>query len=126
MMRRIGFVIATMVLVVVTTCFSVATVRCVTNVEAQELEAFYLEKEETLVEDVREFLNQEGFVNSGIMLTRVVGADGSRQYTMTIHHGCICKMSSVEQADLQKRLEELVFVDEGCSFSHEFLVTALP
>lgn len=118
----LAFVVATLILVMFIMYFSVATVKCVTNVEAQELELFYREKEEALVEEARAFLNREGFANSGIMLTRVVEADGSRLYTLTVHHGMIDIMSEAEREDLLEELEKIAFVDENCSFFHEFLV----
>ena len=118
----IGFVIVTAVLVLITAYFCVEIVKGVTDVSAQELELFYLEKEEVLVQEAKDFLNREGFTNSGIMLTRVVEADGSRQYTLTVHHGRIDRMSEEERADLMEELEKIVFVDENCNFFHEFLI----
>ena len=88
----------------------------------QEMEGYYREKEKTLVQDVKDFLDGEGFVHSGVMLTRVVDTDGSRVYTLTVHHGKIDKMCQENRTMLMERLEGIVFEDEDCSFRHEFLI----
>ena len=80
----VSFIAVTIILVLVAAYFCAETVKCRTDVSAQEMEAFYLEKEEELVAETRAFLKKEGYENSGVMLTRVVDADGGRQYTMII------------------------------------------
>lgn len=125
MKKRAGavkFMAVTIILVLATAYFCVETVKCRSNVELAESEAYYQEKEELLVKETRAFLNEEGFRNSGVMLTKVIEADGSRQYTLTVHHGEIDKMTEEEREILLGKMEHLVFSGEHLSFFHEFLL----
>ena len=125
MKKRAGavkFMAVTIFLVLVAACFCVETVKCRTNVEAQELEAFYQEKEQELVAETRIFLKAAGYENSGIMLTRVVEADGARHYTMTVHHGRISALDEAGRQALLEKLQGICFAGENISFFHEFLI----
>ena len=117
----VSFIAVTIILVLVAAYFCAETVKCRTDVSAQEMEAFYLEKEEELVAETRAFLKKEGYENSGVMLTRVVDADGGRQYTMTVHHGRINALGEAERQALLEKLECLSFAGENITFFHEFL-----
>lgn len=115
-------VAAMLILTLISVYFCAGTVMSRTNLSVQEMEGYYREKEKTLVQDVKDFLDGEGFVHSGVMLTRVVDMDGSRVYTLTVHHGKIDKMCQENRTMLMERLEGIVFEDEDCSFRHEFLI----
>lgn len=118
----VKFMAVTVLLVLVTAYFCVETVKCENNVAAEELEIFYQEKEAWLVKETRDFLREEGFQNSGVMLTKVVDTDGSREYTLTVHHGKIDEMTEEERAILLGKMEHLMFSGEGVYFFHEFLL----
>ena len=70
----------------------------------------------------KEELNEMGFRNSGVTLTRVVDAEGNREYTFTIHHGKIDRMSEEERMALAAALMQSITPVESCSFTHEFLM----
>lgn len=93
-----------------------------TDIGADQLEDRYLKMERQLAADVREMLKGEGLEDSGVMVTRIVEADGSRSYTVTVHHRDIGQMSEEERQQLLYRLEALYFEGEGCTFSHQFLL----
>ena len=76
--------------------------------------------EKGLVEDARLLLSERGFANSGVMLTRVIDENGSRQYTLTVHHGRISKMSDEDRQFLMAELEQIVFEDDNSIFFHKF------
>ena len=118
---NITFVFVTVLFVMISAFCIGQTVSGKEDGEAKEQEAFYREQEKKLLADTRAFLNQEGYYNSGVTLTRVVDSDGSREYTITIHHSRIDRMDDFEKQELKKALEELVFVSKGCSFCHTFL-----
>ena len=118
---NITFVFVTVLFVMISACCIGQTVSGKEDGEAKEQEAFYREQENKLLADTRAFLNQEGYYNSGVTLTRVVDSDGSREYTITIHHSRIDRMDDFEKQELKNALEELVFVSKGCSFCHTFL-----
>lgn len=126
MMRRllqsnITFAVVTVLLVLISVFFITRTVSGAEDVDAQAREEFFREQEKKVLADTRAYLTEEGFYNSGVTMTRVVDKDGSREYTITIHHSRIDRMDEVEKQDLEKALAELVFVSDECSFCHTFL-----
>lgn len=108
---NLGFVAVTIILILLTALCFAGTVASRTTLDSSELEGYYRQQEEQLVSRAREFLEEQGFVYSGVMLTRVVEADGSRAYTLTVHHGEIDRMSAPEREALAERLEGLAFPD---------------
>lgn len=106
----------TIMLVIVTAFCCAGTVMSRTDFSAQELEHYDRERERQMVEDVREYLRQWGYGNSGVMLTRVMDADGSREYTLSIHHSRITALGEEERERLAEELQEIAFTDQSCSF----------
>lgn len=120
--NKSGFAAVVLLLTLVAVYCSAGTVMSRTDLSVQEVEGFYREKEESLVDEVKDFLDGEGFLHSGVMLTRVVTADGSREYTMTVHHGKIDRLDEENRMLLMEELEKMVFEDGDCTFRHEFLI----
>lgn len=120
----LGFWAATILLVLVAAFFVTATVRSRTALDRAELEGYYREKEEQLVREARKYLNAQGYQDSGVMLTRVVGADGSRVYTVTLHHSDFDRLEEEEREALVRELSGLEFADENVVFCHKFLDNA--
>ena len=108
---NLGFAAVTILLILLTALCFAGTVASRTTLDSAELEGYYRQQEEQLVSRAREFLEEQGFAYSGVMLTRVVEADGSRAYTLTVHHGEIDRMSAPEREALAERLEGLAFPD---------------
>lgn len=102
---NITFVFVTVLFVMISAFCISQTVSGKEDGEAKEQEAFYREQENKLLADTRAFLNQEGYYNSGVTLTRVVDSDGSREYTITIHHSRIDRMDDFEKQELKNALE---------------------
>lgn len=120
----LGFWAATILLVLVAAFFVTATVMSRTSLSRAELEGYYREKEEQLVREARKYLNAQGYQDSGVMLTRVVGADGSRVYTVTLHHSDFDRLEEEEREALVRELSGLEFADENAVFCHKFLDNA--
>ena len=119
--KNLKWILTTIVLILVT-AFSIAgTVISKNDFKAGELEQYYLQKEKQLTEDVRDFLNQKGYRNSGVTVTRVVESNGNREYTVTVHHGDIDRMTEGERTVLSGEMGNLTFEDEHCTFSMNFL-----
>lgn len=93
------------------------------KIARSEMEGYYQMLEKETVRQVRSYLNDNGFTNSGVTLTRVVDEEENRHYTLTVHHGKIDKMDEEERESLGKDLEQFYFAAEHCTFCHEFLVT---
>lgn len=126
-MRRgmgvISFTVLTVCLVFISAFCIKGTVMSQSKSGGKELESYYRAQEKELVQDTREYLNAAGFQNSGVTLTSVTDADGSREYTITVHHDRIDRMEESDRKLLKEELSALTFTAENCSFFHEFLVT---
>ncbi|MCM1217749.1 MAG: hypothetical protein NC331_02285 [Lachnospiraceae bacterium] len=117
--RRTGslsFRAVTIILVMVTAFCCAGTVMSRTDLGERELELYYRERERQLVEETKEYLRSQGYGNSGVMLTRVVDADGSREYTLNIHHSRITALSKENQDLLADGLQDITFEDQNCIF----------
>lgn len=66
----------------------------------------YRELERGYVKDIRGYLNEQGYENSGIALTKVLEADGSRSYTLQVHHRRIQGLTLQQKETLREELEE--------------------
>lgn len=71
-----------------------------------ETEAYYRSVESRLLEEIRIYLTEQGFKNSGVTLKRIVDEDGSREYRFTIHHSRIDYMSGEERNQLNRVLKD--------------------
>ncbi len=121
---------STIAFMAVTVCLVLITAFCITGtvigqrkLEGYEQDVLYRTQENCMVQEVRDYLDKGGYKNSGVMLTRVLEADGSREYTLTVHHGKIDALTDEGREKLQKELESFDFTAENCSFRHEFLIT---
>ncbi len=124
-MKRTGklkFWAVTIFLMLVTAFCCAGTAFGRVGADGSKQEAYYRAKENWLVCEARAFLNGEGFENGGVMLTHVTEADGSRFYTLTVHHSGIGRLCEEDRQDFLARLEELVFEDPACAFSHKILL----
>lgn len=117
-----GFWAVTVLLVLAAALLCAGTVVSGSSADAKELEEYYREKECQLAADVSGLLEKEGLENSGVMVTRVVEADGTRSYTVTVHHGDIDSMDKAEREELLRKLTALNFLGEGLNFSHKILL----
>ncbi|MBE5883674.1 MAG: hypothetical protein E7291_04575 [Lachnospiraceae bacterium] len=117
-----AFVAVTGILVVMIAFCVTGTVISQSDMGMQEVENYYREQERVLLQNTREQLREMGYTNCGVTLTRVVDAEGNREYTFTIHHGKIDKMSDTERDELAKLLACGEGIDENCTFYHEFLL----
>ena len=129
-MRRtaIGFIFLTLAFICAAGLCAACTVRSEETLQDREKESWYRDREMQLVSDTRAYLNGGGFRDSGVNLTRIVGPEGDRSYTFTIHHRRIDRM---EEAGRQRLKEELAVLTEDfvcavpgetCEFHYEFLI----
>lgn len=116
MMKRIGFGVVTVLLVLIIAFSVTSTVKSQSREALTVNEAYFQILEKEYVAVMREYLNEEGFQNSGVMLTRTVFEDGSREYQIAVHHSRIVDLSEIEQAKLTEALLEKAFEEENCRF----------
>lgn len=116
MKKKIGFFLLTCLLVFIA-AFSVAGVAQCQSMEALAEEEAYLNGlEEAYVTALRAYLEQAGYRNSGVMLTRTVFEDGSRECRIEIHNRRFDRLSEEQQQMLVQELSALAFSADQCSF----------
>ena len=91
------------------------------NVKNLELEQYYDGLEDVMLRKVKEYLNENGFRNSGVSLTRVVDSDNHRTYQLTVHHDHINRMEEYEREELKAILCAFGFQDAYSTFQCSFL-----
>ncbi len=77
--------------------------------------------ENEYIAEIRAWLEEEGYGNCGITMTKVVEQDAPKEYTVLIHHKKINNLNNTEKEELKKELAEVDFPLENCRFQHEFL-----
>lgn len=118
-----GLMVITALLVLVIAFCVTKTVFSQDRVSERQWENYCRVQEKEMVQQVRTYLNENGYKNSGVMLTRIVDESGKCEYTLTVHHGKIDKLDDDERELLKKELSVFDFATEDCKFYHEFLVT---
>ena len=68
----------------------------------------YKEMEQECLQDVKAILLEKGCKDAGVTLTYVTMEDGSREYTVCVHHAKLDVMESEEYGLLQARIKEVV------------------
>lgn len=109
---------ATIILMLTIFLLTTQTVQSSNYDDIKETEAYYQVLEKAYLAEVRGYLNDEGLINCGIMITRVVEEDGSREYTVAIHHNRLDKFSEEKKAELVEELNGFAFEGENCSFTY--------
>lgn len=84
-------------------------------------EAYYEQLEREYIGQVRSFLAEQGYRNSGVTLSRIVDEDGQRSYRVLIHHSAISRLDEKALAELLRQAQELGFYVPGCSFAAQLL-----
>lgn len=82
---------------------------------------YYSQLEDEYRSCVRDYLNENGYRNAGVMVTYTVDGEGFRTYTVSIHHDRIGMLDEQKETELLGAIEELGFADELCSFEAEII-----
>ena len=112
------FVVITIGLIMIIVLSVAKTAECQCQAAERDREEYYVELEKEYVAELRAYLNEEGFLNSGVMLTRVVSEDGSREYTITVHNSRFDRLTDSEKEILLEEMGQKAFEEENCSFVH--------
>lgn len=114
---------------IVTICLVLILIGCISvtayskeAVENAKIEAYYQGLEKEMVKEVRIYLNDNGYRNSGVTLTRVVAVNAKRQYTLTVHHDKIDRMDETQRQELDTELGQFGFDYNNCEFQRDFLL----
>lgn len=120
MRRNCGFILFTMALVLVTGCSAGSVAMCRPAGTVRVNEQYYIDMEEDYVEEVRQLLADAGLPDAGVMLTHVREADGTRIYTLSVHHRNYRCLEQREREDLSDAVLACSFETEKCVFVQEF------
>ena len=118
---NVAFYVVTVVLILIIVLCVGGTARSESRDEAQRVENRV--QEQQLLTDVRQYLKDNGYANSGVTLTYVTDADGDPEYTFTIHHKRINYMSEEEREALSAELMQACNASGSYSISYEYLLT---
>ena len=110
---NVAFYSTTAVLILIIVLCIGATVKSESRDETQRME----------MSDMKQYLNENGYRNSGVTLTYALEEDGSPDYTFTIHHKKINSMSETERGALSAELARACNAGGNYSVSYEYLLT---
>lgn len=120
MRKNIGFVLLTFVLVLITGCSVGGVAMCQPKDSVRVHEQYYEELEEEYIQEVRSILDEAGLSYAGVMLTHVREEDGTRIYTLSVHHRNYSCLDVQERAGLKRALSECAFEPDRCMFIQKF------
>ena len=63
----------------------------------------------------RAYLNEEGYVNSGVMLNHTTDENGMRTYTLSVHNSRFEYASEETKEEVIQALTDLSFEDPRCT-----------
>lgn len=118
---NVAFYVVTVVLILIIVLCVGGTARSESRDEVQRVENRV--QEQQLLMDVRQYLKNNGYTNSGVTLTYVTDADGDPEYTFTIHHKRINDMSEEEREAFGAELMQACNASGSYSISYEYLLT---
>lgn len=121
MKKSRGFVLVTVLLIAITVFSVTGTVKSQSRAEIKIDTEHYKQLEREYVREVKNYLSEQGFENSGVMLTYVSYGSSTRHYTVTIHNEKISGLSESEKVTLKNEILELSFEAPECTFFGEFL-----
>ncbi len=81
---------------------------------------YYDIQESTYIEQIRMILEEEGYPNAGINLTRVSQGNGDRTYQLLIHHKRIDNLNDSERNQLSEQLSKIGIGDTNSKILQKF------
>jgi hypothetical protein len=116
-----SFVVITVVLILAILFFARGTAFSKEQSGRAETNRYYAVLEEEYLRRMKDMLEKDGYDNCGVTVTWVAAEDGSREYTVCLHHRKLQKLSRQEQTVMIDRLSEMEFDRESCSFTYSIL-----
>jgi cell division protein FtsI/penicillin-binding protein 2 len=116
-----GFGVITVVLILAILFLVKGTVFSREQDGRAEANRYYSVLEKEYLRQTKDMLEQDGYDNCGVTVTWVAAEDGSREYTVCLHHRKLQKLSRQEQTVMIDRLSEMEFDRESCSFTYSIL-----
>lgn len=120
-MKRYRFYMLTIMIVFVLFSFVTMKVKGQGELDFAADREYYEQLEDNYTQRLRNMLTDKGYRNAGITMTKIYQIDGSREYTVQIHHKRINQLSDGEKLLLLNELTAVSFGGEQCSVLHKFL-----
>lgn len=109
-------------LLALTTAFSILGVVHSRNKESStDMEQYYYAARQEYMQEIRDYLEEKGYADSGITMNYVTDGDGNVEYTVTIHHRKIDKLDEEEKTHLAEECKGLKTCADPYFFSVVFL-----
>ena len=122
-LRKTFLFMGTMVILslVIAWCIS-ATVVSQSQIPQKARAMYYQEQGRVYVKSVRAYLEELGYGNSGVTLSRQTWADHTMIYKLTIHHEAISRLGEQEREELCRMLSDIELPEDISAVYHDFLV----
>lgn len=118
---NIAFYVTTIILTVIILLCAGGTVRSENRNEARRIEIEI--QEQQLLTQMRQYLNENGYRNSGVTLTYVMDDNGICEYTFRIHHRRMNQMSEEELEAFSAELLQCFSSSSDSIITCEYLLT---
>ena len=91
------------------------TVKGLDQRNSEALNEYFKTLEDEYVQSARAYLNEEGYVNSGVMLNHTTDENGMRTYTLSVHNCRFEYASEERKEEIIGALADLSFTDPRCT-----------
>ena len=111
-MRKMYWLGSLMAIIIVSFCIK-GTAHSMERTDAM-VEGYFRQMESEYSTSIRALVNEMGYENAGVMLTKIVDEDGFRDYTLSIHHRRIGN-DPVKDSALIDKINEIDFSVDNSS-----------
>ena len=109
--KSIVLIVVALVIAVVTFITTSITVTSCKKGAASDNAAYYHQLERAYVKEARKVMNEQGYFDAGITMTRRMNEAGERIYTVKVHHNRLNSASSEKTNELMELLSNIPFAD---------------
>lgn len=109
--KSIVLIVVALVIAVVTFITTSITVTSCKKGAASDNAAYYHQLEQAYVKEARKVMNEQGYFDAGITMTRRMNEAGERIYTVKVHHNRLNSASSEKTNELMELLSNIPFED---------------
>ena len=109
--KSIVLIVVALVIAVVTFITTSITVTSCKKGAASDNAAYYHQLEQAYVKEARKVMNDQGYFDAGITMTRRMNEAGDRIYTVKVHHNRLNNASFEKTNELMELLSNIPFED---------------
>ena len=109
--KSIVLIVVALAVAVVTFITTSITVTSCKKGAASDHAAYYHQLEQAYVKEARKVMNEQGYFDAGITMTRRMNEAGDRIYTVKVHHNRLNNASFEKTNELMELLSNIPFED---------------